>query len=156
MIHIWTLKSMFFLSKECKNTHVLTHTHTIVFVSSYLAGENAVETVTRWGYNHGDYKLVILWSPDWWTFGGCVPSCHMSPDTHTHTHTDYYTNLHIKWEYYRNNCIYSEYGKNDNAHLSRRRWWHVSWGLGRIKQVWIIFLFWSISWKKKKKKKKDR
>lgn len=67
--------------------HVLTHKHThkLLVLSTHLACENAAATVTKWGCNHGDYKLVILWSPDWWTFGECVPSCHKSPDTHTHT-----------------------------------------------------------------------
>lgn len=55
-----------------------------VCASTHLACENAAATVTKWGCNHGDYKLVILWSPDWWTFEGYVPSCHKSPDTHTH------------------------------------------------------------------------
>ncbi len=65
----------------CTHTHI--NTYKIDFLSTHLACENVVVTVTRWGCNHGDYKLVILWSPDWWTFGGCVPSCRKSPDTQT-------------------------------------------------------------------------
>lgn len=52
---------------------------------AHLVCENAVVTVTGWGCNHGDYKLVILWSPDWWTFGGLVLSCRKSTDTHKYT-----------------------------------------------------------------------
>jgi len=63
-----------------KNMEQHTHAHRVC--------ENAVVTLTRWGCNRGDYKLVIRESPDSLTFGGCVPSCRKSPDKHTHTHTN--------------------------------------------------------------------
>lgn len=64
------------------NHYSNTHRHIYtkwVFSRTYLAGENAAATVTKWGCIHDDYKLVILWSPDWLTSEGCVPSCRKIP-----------------------------------------------------------------------------
>lgn len=48
--------------------------------TTYLAGENAAGIATRWECNHAGYKQVILWSPGWWSAGGCVPFGHRSPN----------------------------------------------------------------------------
>lgn len=116
-----------------RNTFTNTHPHTD------LACENAVVTATTWGCNHGDYKLVILWSPDWWTVGGCVPFCRKSPNKthHTNTHTRCYTNC------LEDDHMQPLHPKQDGrvAHLSRWGWRHVSWGLRGIEQIWIIIFF---------------
>lgn len=70
--------------EECKNTSKdLSSAH--CFLNTHQVCENAAATVTGWGCNHGDDKLVSLWSPDWWIFGEYVPFCHKNPSTCPHT-----------------------------------------------------------------------
>lgn len=40
---------------------------------TYLAGENAEGIATRWECNRGDCRQETLWSPGWWSAGGCAP-----------------------------------------------------------------------------------
>lgn len=47
---------------------------------TYLAGENAEGIATRWECNRAGYRQANLWSPGWWSAGGCAPVGHRIPE----------------------------------------------------------------------------